>query len=310
MNILSSYKNGNVNVTILKDGTKIRSTDYIDGDNIFFDFPESIDVKITNYCTPEENNPICAYCHEKSNLNGQHGDLKILQNILSELPAGVEIACGGGDTLSHPEIISFLTTIKNQGLIANITINEKHVKKHQELLSFLIKEDLIKGIGISYTSKKYFNDIKPILELSPNVVFHLIIGINHLDDISDLMLLTKENNRECKVLLLGYKQYGLGINYYIKNKNIEDNKYQWYIKLPKFFKNENLILSFDNLAINQLNLKRFFSEKSWGFFYMGDDFTHSMYIDAVNQQFAPSSTSSNRRSFNDTNLTSYFKNKK
>jgi organic radical activating enzyme len=306
MNILSSYKNGSINVTIFDDGTKIRA---IDGDNIYFDFPESIDVKITNYCTPEEDNPICAYCHEKSNVNGKHGDLKSLQNVLSQLPAGVEIACGGGDTLSHPDIVPFLEAIKQQGLIANLTINEKHLKKHNSLLSSLIKKNLIKGIGVSYTSRKYFNDIKPILELSSNVVFHLIMGINQIVDIDDLICFSKDNNRECKILLLGYKQYGLGLNYYIKNKNIEDNKYQWYIKLPKFFKNENLILSFDNLAINQLNLQRFFSKKGWDIFYMGDDFTHSIYIDAVNQQFAPSSTSNNRKLFNETTLINYFKNK-
>ena len=48
--ILYQYKNGNYFVTIYPDGTKIRKT--MDDDFIPI-FPESIDLKITNYC---ENN--------------------------------------------------------------------------------------------------------------------------------------------------------------------------------------------------------------------------------------------------------------
>jgi hypothetical protein len=51
-----------------------------------------------------------------------------------------------------------------------------------------------------------------------------------------------------------------------------------------------MILSFDNLSINQLNLKRWFPEKSWNEFFMGEDGTHSMYIDAVSDSFRVSST--------------------
>ena len=46
---------------------KIRKT--MDDDFIPI-FPESIDIKITNYC---ENN--CPMCHESSNINGTHANL-------------------------------------------------------------------------------------------------------------------------------------------------------------------------------------------------------------------------------------------
>jgi len=48
------------------------------------------------------------------------------------------------------------------------------------------------------------------------------------------------------------------------------------------------------------------TEKEWDKYYMGDEFTFSMYIDAVNQQFAPSSTSNERESFNNYSLIEYF----
>lgn len=78
--------------------------------------------------------------------------------------------------------------------------------------------------------------------------------------------------------------------------------------LPKHF-NSNVI-SFDNLAIQQLNVKRFFTKEGWDSFYMGDEFTHSMYVDGVEQKYSPSSTvdKSKRVSFNDMSLLSYFLN--
>ena len=95
-NILYKYQNGNVLVTILKDGTKIREYE----DTPFIVHPESLDVKITNKC-----NLNCAYCHEMSNNDGEHADLEELKNVLSVLPSGVEIAIGGGNPLQHPDLI-------------------------------------------------------------------------------------------------------------------------------------------------------------------------------------------------------------
>ena len=40
---------------------------------------------------------------------------------------------------------------------------------------------------------------------------------------------------------------------------------------------------------------------------MGDDFTFTMYVDGVKQEFAPTSRSSNRESFNNYTLLQYFK---
>ena len=47
MKILGIYKNGNYQVTILDDGTKIRRTEE---DEFIPEFPENADVKITDKC--------------------------------------------------------------------------------------------------------------------------------------------------------------------------------------------------------------------------------------------------------------------
>ena len=299
MNILHQYANGNTNVVLYEDGTKERT--FTEPPAILH--PESIDVKITNYCDAG-----CSFCHEQSTVAGLHGDLDKLMEVLSELPAGVEIAIGGGNPLSHPRIIPFLEWMQRQGLVSNITINQKHLAPYRDMILFLIEKNLVKGVGISYSAETYLPDVEPILQTSDNVVFHIIMGINKVDDVEKLNNFCKSHNKSCKILIRGYKVFGLGINYYLKNQKIEDNKYRWYTQLANYFKNDNLTLSFDNLAITQLKLKRYFTDEAWAQFYMGDDFVFTMYIDGVNQQFAPASTSNKRTSFNESSLIDYFQN--
>jgi hypothetical protein len=57
------YKNGNTFVEIYADGTKIRTT--ADEENPQPELPESIDLKITDYCDAG-----CAWCHENSTIHG------------------------------------------------------------------------------------------------------------------------------------------------------------------------------------------------------------------------------------------------
>ena len=57
--------------------------------------------------------------------------------------------------------------------------------------------------------------------------------------------------------------------------------------LRKHFK----IVSFDNLALEQLHIKEQMSQGAWESRYMGDDGQFTMYIDAVKMEYAPSSVS-------------------
>jgi MoaA/NifB/PqqE/SkfB family radical SAM enzyme len=285
--VIAKYTNGNTTVTILHDGTKIR--EYENDPEITH--PESIDVKITDYCDMG-----CAYCHESSTTKGIHADLDKLLDVISELPAGVELAIGGGNPLSHPKLVDFLQVLKARGIIANITVNQGHLKAYQDLLTYLIKDELVRGVGISITSNN-FKYIKPLLLITNNIVYHLIAGVNKVEVIDKLIKLGN-----CKVLVLGYKYFGFGVNYH--SKKVDTELKQWYKQLPKLI--GKCTLSFDNLAIEQLNVKRLFTEEGWERFYMGDDFCFTMYIDAVKQEYAPTSRSAIRKSFADCTLLEYF----
>ena len=54
------------------------------------------------------------------------------------------------------------------------------------------------------------------------------------------------------------------------------------------------VVSFDNLALEQLKIKNHITKEDWDRFYQGEDGTRTMYIDAVEQKFAKTSTSERR----------------
>jgi len=218
MEQIAKYQNGNTTVTIKNDGTKIR--EYENTPEILH--PESIDVKITNYCDIG-----CAYCHESSTTKGIHGDLKKLLQVINDLPAGVELAIGGGNPLSHPNLVEFLQVLKGKGIIANLTVNQGHLKTFQDMITYLIKDELVKGVGISITSNN-FNYIKPLLEITDNIVYHIIAGVNKVEVVERLIELGN-----CKVLVLGYKLFGFGVNFHSKEVDALPPKFskgemQWF----------------------------------------------------------------------------------
>ena len=78
----------------------------------------------------------------------------------------------------------------------------------------------------------------------------------------------------------------------VKNHTIVNNRKRWLKNiLPDIIDRFNTI-SFDNLAIEQLDVKRLMSDEEWEQFYMGDDGTSTFYVDMVEQKFAKSSTAS------------------
>lgn len=301
MTILTKYNNGNTIVTIMDDGTKIREYDS-DPKPVH---PESMDVKISNWCDGD-NGKLCKWCHENSSPNGKHADLNKLMNILGELPAGVELALGGGDTFSHPNLYSFLIDLKKHGFIVNATVNAIHLSRHREDIIKYLDENLIKGLGISITNTSTGSDLEAILNVSDNVVFHVVMGINTPGMIDLLHSYCRIIEKDCKVLVLGYKQFRSGQIFYEKNPGIEENKMKWYREIRRYFDKPGLVISFDNLAIEQLNLKRFFTDKAWDKFYLGSDGEFTMYIDAVNECYARSSTSIERKSFNEYSILNFF----
>lgn len=277
MKILGSYKNNDYTCTMFSDGSKIR---WNDKDSFNPIKPESIDLKITNKC-----NMACNMCHENSTQNGEHGDILNLPFIDTMFPYS-EVAIGGGNPLTHPDLIEFLERLKERKIIASMTVNQMHFMQNIDLLKELTDNKLIYGLGISYIGGRHSNCIEAIKQF-PNAVVHVINGIVHMDSLEALA------NNDLKILILGYKEFRRGKTLYDEcGSQIDYLEAQFYDMLPKIV-NDGWFkcISFDNLAIKQLEPKRLMSEEDYKEFYMGDDGSFTFYCDAVNKEFAKSSTS-------------------
>ncbi len=265
-NLLSKYTNGNCFVEIYDDGSKVRSWE---GEASPL-FPESIDYKITDYC-----NAGCQYCHEQSTRNGKHGDINFVLDSLTDLPPGIELAIGGGDPYSHPELDRLLYGLIGLGYVPNITVNALHVKTHTAAIQRHRKERLVYGVGISFSSKVPINHI-----VDENTVVHVIAGVHNVWDVLKLPTGTK-------ILVLGYKSYGFGKQYELNNP-VQKSLEQWHVMIAACF--AKFHTSFDNLALSQLSIRQKIGEELWGKHFMGDDGRFTMYADAVTRSFASSST--------------------
>ena len=277
--LLGDYNNGNYNVKIFSDGTKIRHTE---DDEFIADFPESMDLKISNQC-----NILCKFCHENSTVDGKHADL-LSPKFFDTLRPWTEIAIGGGNPLAHPDLQPFLVKMKERNIIPNITVHQRHFQQNLDLIKMLSDKKLIYGLGISLDYSQPCSDIF-IMEVQKysNAVIHVINGICTKQMYEGLA------NNDLKILILGYKNLRRGVDYYSpKVREIMDWTSNAIIEMLKnnWFK----VLSFDNLAITQLDLKNKLEPEVWDKFYMGDDGNHTMYIDLVNREFSKSSTTAER----------------
>lgn len=270
---IGSYVNGNYTTTIYDDGTRIRETEE---DEFIPAFAENCDIKITDSC-----NMGCSFCHEGSTPQGKHGDI-LNSKFLSTFHPYQELSLGGGNLFEHPDLLSFLKNLKKQKVISNITVHQVHFMQNLELIKKLQEEKLVYGVGVSVSAPT--EELIKALNSVPNTVCHVINGIFN-EKVSEMMA-----DRNLKVLILGYKELRRGNEYIATHDEIVVSNKKWlYNNLEKLLKRFKLI-SFDNLAIEQLCVKRLLSDEEWESFYQGDDGTSTFYIDAIEQKFAQSST--------------------
>ena len=202
--------------------------------------------------------------------------------------------CGGGNALAHPDLVWFLERLKEQGVIANITINQRHLKPYKDLICKIVGDGLVHGIGISLTDSSNKEDFDFIDTLGDNVVIHTIAGILTAKDFPAL------SGR--KVLILGYKDLRRGHAMLEKHRDEITANINWL----KFMMMRSVlpfrVMSFDCLGIEQLDPKTALniSDKDFNTLFQGSDTDvkdaegnitcATMYIDVPNMQVARMST--------------------
>lgn len=276
MKELAQYQNGNTITTIYDDGTKIHVTD---DDEFRFQYSESCDVQISQCC---DNG--CEFCYAGCSPTGKHGDLTSWR-FLHTMHPYTEIAINL-QFPTPPDLMEFLYTMKAQNVFVNATINQKHFMSDygRQFVRFLMKMGLIKGIGISLVDPTQEGFIEAVKEF-PNAIIHVIAGVINPEDINAL------GDRDLKILILGYKQKGRGLPYYKDNNQMILDNIAWLesgiVELADKFE----VVSFDNLALEQLHMRDKLTDEEWELYYAGEDGTVTFYIDLVSGTFARSSLS-------------------
>lgn len=273
--LLQEYRNGNYVVKIYSDGTKELFTEE---DDFRAEFPDSIDLKITNACDLN-----CPMCHESSVASGRHANFSEYSTFLDGLHLGTELAIGGGNPLAHPDLIPFLRRMKAQGVIANLTVNERHLRSMRSLIEEILSEKLIYGLGISLSV--YDDETFEFAKTYPHAVLHAIAGVADLDEIIN------RGDENLKLLVLGYKRHGRGEDFY--DENVQKKINEFSTALPTIFAKYG-VTSFDNLALTSLDVKSKVSADVWEECFMGADGGSNLYVDLVRGEFSISSASEDR----------------
>lgn len=260
------------------DGTLI-TTVLNDNEEFEAEFPLNCDMNISLRC---ENG--CAFCYEGCTKNGKEADIKKYINdknsFLYSLHEGTELALNGNEPL-HKDLNLLLDFCKDRNIFANLTVNENTLLKHKQELEQMLDNRLIHGIGISPTT--YSNEMIEFCKSHSTAVIHTIAGITTKEQYEKLM------DKDLKILILGYKTFGKGIQFKSEHdESIRNNINDLKLAVSDYV-NHFKVVSFDNLAIEQLNPRSFLTEKQWNEFYRGDDGHHTLYIDLVNETFAKNS---------------------
>ena len=269
--LLHQYQNGNARVELYSDGTRIITTE---DDRLIFEYPLNNDVTITHKCDGG-----CPYCYLGCTESGKHADI-LSPKFLDTLLPGTECAINLND-MSHPQLIQFMEKMRDKGIVVNGTINQKHFMKFWKDLFMLTKKGLIHGIGVSLVEPN--DEFIKVLRFFPNAVVHVINGVVSEDDIMKL------EGQGVKILILGYKPLRRGESYLAANREEVEKKqkflYDYLEGKPKF-----KVISFDNLAIEQLNARRIVTDEQWEMMYQGEEGSATFAIDLVDGTFAVSSS--------------------
>lgn len=269
---IARYQNGNAWVEMYDDGTRIIETS---GDEPFdFEYPLNNDITITHKCDGG-----CPFCYLGCTPDGKHADIlspKFLETILP----GTEMAINLND-LSHPQLEEFMHKMRERGVFLNGTVNQIHFMKHHQTLKRMCDERLLWGLGVSLRSADE-EFVKAVSEF-PNAVVHVINGILKAEDLEAM------RDKGLKLLILGYKDLNRGADYRLENEATVRMRQKYLYDVLPTLGNHFKVVSFDNLAIEQLNVRRLLTQEQWDEFYQGDEGTATFAIDLVDGTFGRNS---------------------
>ena len=263
-----------------------------DTDILVPEYPELIDLKITNMCAHG-----CPMCFVNATRDGAHADIRFLKSAISSLRSyddsffhRTEFSIGGGNILAYPDLEELLQFIHEQGHIVNVTIKSDDCVRvlRDEPIREVFKK-YVDGIGISVFNAE---DAKRAIELRKanmkddgllgefkHIILHVIPEYIGVDAVEEIAKVVSESKTYMGMLYLGYKTNGRGADQAYKILTTEE--------LDKLFNSRRMIeidTTFANRYFDYIS-KHFACAKT----LTRNEGEFSMYIDGVEQNAYKSS---------------------
>lgn len=277
-----------------KDGDWWTLFDQFTGNRIVLSFKENpapfmpetpmlVDMKVTDFCSMG-----CEYCYQGSTKSGNHmKDLYVYANSLKEAKV-FEVAIGGGEPTEFDKFKVLVKLLHSEGISVNFTtkkVDWLYKPTTREFLSEIgafaysvdpnTKIPLLDSINNKVRSFKFYEN-KFTIQVIPAL-------FTDSEQLKAVLAWAYEKN--VRVTLLGYKSTGRG-KLFVENGNLLENEKNW-VQLLNSLKDVPRLSIDTTLAHRYQHLLTDLDIPTW--LYHIEEGKYSMYIDAVDHKYGPSS---------------------
>jgi MoaA/NifB/PqqE/SkfB family radical SAM enzyme len=279
---------------ILQDcrmGDKLRLSFRSDKQTKKSSFPELVDLKITDHCDYG-----CKFCYQSSTKEGVHATLENIENVVKTLASSgtMEIAIGGGEPTTHPNLLKILKDIRSYNMAACFTTKNFNLHEHPEFSEIA---ETANSIAFSCNSiaeiekvkiiKEAINELEGInYDSRPKIYIQMIPEL--MTDLNfDKALRYVSKMWNTPVTLLGYKDFGFGENYAPKNRFSSS---EWIKTIKRYSDEENIKFGIDSVLVSKWK-NELIENCVDPLALVGEEGKFSCYVDAVKMTIHKSSFS-------------------
>lgn len=250
-------------------------------------FPTLVDISITSFCDRG-----CKFCYQSSTTSGNHADVNIVKNILTELRNNncLEVVFGGGEPTSHPDFSEIVEFANKLGFVVGVTTKNYNLLNYPDIQTVLshINTLAISCNSISECKKAahVFDGIEDFM-ISPEAYFQTVLGLNDTYELSELIQCVYDNSNyySRNLNLLGYKDFGFGKNESPKDVSGWINVVKEINEIDKYRK---LDIGVDSIVVKKYRQELLDAGVDYRNL-VGEEGKFSCYIDCVKNTIAASS---------------------
>jgi MoaA/NifB/PqqE/SkfB family radical SAM enzyme len=272
-------------------GDKLRFSFRSDKETKKSSFPELVDLKITDHCDYG-----CKFCYQSSTKEGKHATIENIENTIKILAGSgtMEIAIGGGEPTTHPDLLKILKNIRSYNMAACFTTKNFTLHEHPEFLEIMKASNSIAFSCNSIAEIEKVKIIKDAMNGLEGLSYELMPKI-YIQMIPELMTdLNFEKALKCvsemyntPVTLLGYKDFGFGESYAPKNRFSNS---EWIKTIKNYSEKENIKFGIDSVLVSKWK-KELIENCVDPLALVGEEGKFSCYFDAVKMTIHKSSFS-------------------